>query len=311
MTHSARRGGLAVDLHGYGHVARAFLKLLPRNGIRLATVSDSTGIRVRCPVGDAQRVFVDATSPQYDGGAAEAWVLRLEEALEKGTPVVTCNKAPLAIAWARLERAARRGQTTVFCAGTVGGGTPVLLFLQRLHQSHGVERIDAALNVTLEYVCSQVAAGSTIEDAVQQAQSAGWAERDPSLDLDGTDVYAKAIIIHNLLFSTRRPLVLDGGWARLRLEEETIRRLRRSGKTSQVQSVVTPGHVALDVVGVPFGGTAPDSSGLVYVRATLRDGSKASISGPGAGSWITAGSLVGDLRTLADVAGTRPWGVAP
>lgn len=311
MRRSSPPGALAVELYGYGRVARALVAHLPKDGIQLATVRDRSGVRLRGPAEGGRTVVVDATSPRYEGEGAEAWVRRLEETLASGTPVVTCNKAPLAIAWSRLARAARSGRTTISCAGTVGGGTPVLLFLRRLHQCHGVERIEAALNATLGYVCSQVAAGVSLPTAIRRAQLAGWAEPDPALDLDGTDAYSKGVIIHNLLFSAERPLMLEDGRPRLRLEEGRIRRLARSEETSQVLSTVTPGHVELAVVGVGAEDLAPDASGLVKVRALLADGSEASISGPGAGAQVTAGALLGDLRALADGGEGRPWGVVP
>jgi homoserine dehydrogenase len=193
----------------------------------------------------------------------------------------------------------------------VGGGTPVLLFLYRLHHSQGIKRIDAALNTTLGYVCSQVTAGVSIPMAVQHAQQAGWAEPNPTLDLDGTDAYAKAVIIHNLLFSSKDPLRLDGDRPRLNLEEERIRQLARSGRTPLVISTITPGRIALAVVGARAEGGGSDAVGLVRVRAVLRGGSEASIVGPGAGPRVTAGALMGDLRALSEGGEARPWGVIP
>jgi len=274
-------------------------------------VSDSSGVRFRRTAPKLRRVFVDATSPRYEGDEADAWIGRLEEALREGTPVVTCNKAPLALSWSSLARAARRGGTTISCSGTVGGGTPVLLFLRRLHESHGIERVDAALSVTLAYVCSQLAAGVTKGDAVRSAQRAGWAEPDPSLDLDGTDAHAKAVIIHNLLFPTHRPLVLEVPRARPAEEGDLLRRVARSGKPSAVRAVITPGRVALEVADGLCGDRGPESAGEVVVRATLRDGSVASIRGPGAGPRTTAAALLGDLRTLSECRDGHRRGILP
>ena len=311
MTSGTSRMTLAVDLQGYGQVARALLPLLPKCGIRVATVRDRSGVRLRHAVRGAQHVFVDVASPRYDGGEAEDWTRRIEEVLESGTPVVTCNKAPLAVAWPRLERAARRGSTTVSCSATVGGGTPVLLFLQRLHESQGIERVDAALSATLGYVCSHVAAGATIPEAVRQAQLSGWAEPDPVLDLDGTDSYAKAVIIHNLLFSSNHAILLGRERPRLSLDEGRIRQLARLGKTPQVRATVRPGAVTHELVGLDSGDALRDAIGRVSVHTVLRGGLGASISGPGAGPQVVAGALARDLRALMEVRETRAGGITP
>ena len=312
MTRVRRRGPrppLAVDLHGYGNVGRALLPLLPKNRIAVATIRNSKGVRASRPAAGT-RVFVDATSPRYEGEDAEAWVARLEDALAGGTPVVTCNKAPLATDWTRLARAAREGETTISCSATVGGGTPVLLFLGRLEQSHGIEHLEATLSTTLGYVLHRVAVGASLSNAVRGAQRAGWAEPDPTLDLDGTDAYAKAVIIHNLLFSKKRPITLDANRPRLRLVESRIRHLARSGIVPQGVASVSPGHVGLALDGQGFEANG-NGVGRVSVRAVLRDGSEAWLAGPGAGPRTTASAILGDLLALREFDGRGTRGVLP
>lgn len=299
----------AVELYGYGQVGRALVPLLRRNGWLLASVHDRKGIRRRRPVGNARRVVVDATSPAYTGDAAERWVLHLEQILAGGTPVVTCNKAPLALSWSRLARAAQRGGTTLSCAATVGGGTPVLLFLERLQQSHGVERVDAWLNITLGFLCAQIAQGASLSNALRRAQEAGWAEPDPTLDLNGTDLYAKGVIIHNLLFSSQPPLTLIGDRPLLRLDENALRQRSRHGGVPQVRCTITPGRVRLSIDATyPL---ASAKTGFAEVRAALCGGGEAWVSGPGAGPRVTAQALIGDLKALAGAGPIRLGAVIP
>lgn len=309
---STASGGrrLAVDLNGVGRVGQALLPLLRRHGIVVAAVRSRTRSYPR-DGGVGRRVFVDATSPRYEGADAESWLRRLEEVLEGGTPVVTCNKAPLAIGWTRLVDAARHGGTSISCSGTVGGGTPVLLLLHRLHRSQGIERIDAALNATLGYVCRRVVTGGSIALAVEEAKSAGIAEPDPALDLDGTDSYAKSLIVHNLLFSTRPALSLEPTRPRLRLEEQRILELARSGDAPTVVSTITPRGVAVALASFAGGPRQASEPAVATVRATLRGGSQSTISGPGAGPRATAGAVLGDLLELSSPSrGTIP-GVLP
>ncbi len=301
---------LSVELYGFGRVGRALLPLLGRHGIEVAEVRDSSGVR-RTGAGSGRRVFVDATSPQYHGAPAHEWVRRLETVLGQGTPVVTCNKAPLALEWARLSAAARRGRTTLSCSATVGGGTPILHSLQRLHLARGIVRIDATLTATLGVVCDRVTNGFSIEAAVSEAQRSGIAEPDPTLDLDGTDSYAKSVIVHNLLFTDHRPLVLRSDRRRLRLEEREIRDLARDRATPRVISCVTA--TGVDVRLAPFGpfAGAPTEPALASVRATVQDGSETVISGPGAGPEATAGAMLADLLHLTEPYGPPAGGICP
>ncbi|HEV8595211.1 MAG TPA: hypothetical protein VGR51_06745, partial [Thermoplasmata archaeon] len=257
--------------------------------------------------GGLPHVFVDATSPKYDGPAADAWVGRLEETLAAGTPIVTCNKAPLAIAWTRITKAARSGGTTISCSATVGAGTPVLLILRRLEQAHGIRRIDATLNATLGYVLDRVGRGASLKAAVRGAQRAGWAEPDPTLDLDGTDAHAKSVIVHNHVFPSRRALRLGPSRPRLRIDEAGVRRLRRSGRTPRAIATITPASLRVSISGQRAGPFALDGVGRVTVRAELRGGSEAFLSGQGAGPAFTAGGVLGDLLALRpDQVGVRP-----
>lgn len=299
-----------VELNGFGQVGRALVPLLRRPGIGLGSVRDSSGLRAH-HTGPGRRVFVDATSPRYEGPAAEAWVRRLEEVLREGTPVVTCNKAPLALGWRRLAAAAREGGTTLSCSGTVGGGTPILLLLERLHRSQGVERVEAALNATLGYVCDRVVEGVSIAAALAEARRFGIAEPDPSLDLDGTDSLAKAVIVHNLLFAERRPFVLDPARPRLRLREDRILEVARSGELPRAVCTVTPRGIRLALAGFPQGTPSTPGAPPTTVRATLRDGSETVLSGPGAGPRATAGALLGDLLALAGSPRESAQGVLP
>ena len=306
----APASGLAIDLYGNGRVARALLPLLGGSGLRLASIHDRSGPRRQFSV-TGRRVLVDATSPRYEGDEAEAWVRTLEQALAEGTPVVTCNKAPLAVAWKRLAAAARSGGTTVSCAATVGAGTPVLLLLDRLHRSRGVARVDGSLTATLGYVCDRVVQGATIACALDEARRSGIAEPDPALDLDGTDSLAKSVIIHNLLFRDRSAQVLRARRPRLDLSEERIRATGNASEPPRVVSTVAPGGIDLALGSSPLLGVRSGGSALASVRVTLDDGSETALVGPGAGPEATAGALLADLLDLRHPVDRWPEGIVP
>ncbi len=310
MSESGAPSRWAVELHGPGRVGRALLERLAEHGIGNAGVWGPEGLRVPA-ASSSPRIFVDATPPRYEGEEADAWLGRLERVLERGTPVVTCNKAPLTIGWTRLLAAARRGGSTISCSAAVGGGTPILLALSRLQRSQGLTRVDASLNGTLGYVCDRVAEGVTIEHAVANAVRTGLSEPDPALDLDGTDSYAKGVILHNLLFPGERPLDLDGSRPRLRLEERRIREVATEGRPARAITSVTPRRVEVALGAFPAGAGWALGPAPVAVRAKLRDGSEAALVGPGAGPELTAGALLGDILELGDPVERAAGGIRP
>jgi homoserine dehydrogenase len=302
MNGPASRPPWSVELHGPGRVGRALLDLLPPHGIAVAAVCGRADDR---PETDptTRRIFVDATSPRYDGAEAERWVTRLATVLTEGTPVVTCNKAPLAIGWDRLSLAARRGRTTLSCSATVGGGTPILLATRRLHRSQGVVRVDASLSGTLSYLCDRVTEGATLSQAKDEAIASGVAEPDPSLDLDGTDSVAKAVILHNLLYAPRWVETLRDSRPRLHLDEEGIRTTARAGPPVRAVATITPGQVGIALGSFPEAAPLRSIRAPAVVRVTLRSGLSSTLGGPGAGAEATAGALLGDLLELTDPLG--------
>ncbi len=298
-----------VALYGYGQVGRALIDRLAGVDVPLASIHDSSGVRARLVQNGAETILVDATAPRYDGASAEEWISTLEAALKSGTHVVTCNKAPLALAWQRLSRAAEAGTATLACSATVGGGTPLLLFLRRLHDLHGLVRVEACLSGTLSYVLHRLTLGDSLPAAVLQAQRAGLAEPDPTLDLNGTDAYAKALIIHNRLFPDHEIRPLDKQEPPLELLEENVRTILARGLIPQVVATITPGSVRLALEARTTETALLELPGNASVAAQTSHGQVFRLAGPGAGPDVTAGSLLGDITAIAS--GTARAGVWP
>lgn len=290
-----------IELHGHGLVGRAFASRAAAEGLPARAIHSRSG-RIAGPPGPCA-ILVDATGPAYAGPAAEAWVAFLEGRLRAGTSVVTCNKAPLALAWDRLAKAAELGGSTIACSATVGGGTPVLAWARRLRRSHGFAALEASLSGTLSFVLARVAAGTDLDAAVADAQRLGYAEPDPGLDLDGTDARAKAVLLHNAAFGGA--LRLRDAGPRLQLDARAIRAAAGAGLRPTVVARIQPGSVSLRLVGRPW----QHPPGTIAVHGALADGSHTELAGPGAGAAATAGALVADLREV--LAGRAAPGVWP
>jgi homoserine dehydrogenase len=118
-------------------------------------------------------------------------------ALSHGMDVVTANKGPLVLAYPRLTTLAAENKRKLFFSGTVAGGCPVINIGQRDLIAARILRVEAIYNATTNYILTRMEGGLSFEQALAEAQRAGAAEADPSLDVDGWDAANKLVIVAN------------------------------------------------------------------------------------------------------------------
>jgi len=119
-------------------------------------------------------------------------------ALSHGLDVVTANKGPLVLAYPRLTALAAENKRKLFFSGTVAGGLPVVNIGQRDLIAAKILRVEGIFNATTNYILTRMEkSGLSFEQALTEAQKAGAAEADPSLDVDGWDATNKLIIVAN------------------------------------------------------------------------------------------------------------------
>jgi homoserine dehydrogenase len=214
---------LRVGLLGCGHVGGALVRLLVDDGDRIAA---RTGLRLELaavavrsrsrerdapvPEGtlttDAGAVVVD---PEVDvvveviGGIEPARTLILN-ALKSGKPVVTANKELLANCGAELFEAASTSGVDLLFESAVAGGIPLIRPLRESLAGERIRRIMGIVNGTTNFILSRMSESATsYHDALAEAQSLGYAERDPTADVEGYDAAAKAAILANVAFGAR------------------------------------------------------------------------------------------------------------
>ncbi|MGN6472865.1 MAG: homoserine dehydrogenase [Mycobacteriales bacterium] len=125
-------------------------------------------------------------------------------ALERGASVVTANKALLAEDGSTLYDAAERGNTDLYCEASVAGAIPLLRPLRESLAGDRVTRVIGIVNGTTNYILTKMdSTGASFSDALEEAQALGYAEADPSADVDGFDAAAKAAILAGLGFHPR------------------------------------------------------------------------------------------------------------
>jgi homoserine dehydrogenase len=132
---------------------------------------------------------------------ARTWLLT---ALESGKSVVTANKALLAEDGARLHAAAAQGEADLYYEASVAGAIPLLRPLRESLHGDRITRVMGIVNGTTNFILSSMdSTGANFADALDEATALGYAEADPTADVEGFDAAAKAAILASLAFHTR------------------------------------------------------------------------------------------------------------
>jgi len=129
----------------------------------------------------------------------EPGTTHIREALKRGIHVATTNKGPIALAYNELNTLAKENNAILRFEGTVLSGTPV--FNLHIYGLSGasIREIRGIVNGTTNYILTQMATGKSYEDALKEAQAKGYAETDPTADVEGHDALAKAVIMANVI----------------------------------------------------------------------------------------------------------------
>jgi len=293
-----------VGLLGHGTVGSAFAELLDARAGQVETI---TGLRPRLAgVLTRSRGSFDEILERSDlvvevmGGVepAREYVLR---ALRAGRHVVTANKQLLSRHGEELWAAAREHGVQLRFEAAVGGVVPVIRVLQESLAAAHIDRVTGIVNGTTNFILSEMArTGEGFAAALAEAQRLGYAEADPTEDVNGADAAAKMAILARLAFDT--PVHLDQvhyegiehitpddlEYAReFGLGLKLIGTAERIGEAISVRvhpAFLYPGHPLTSVAG-PFNAVTIESPAITEIT----------ISGPGAGGPQTASAVLGDV----------------
>lgn len=251
---------------------------------------------------DVADVLVELTPTNLSTG--EPGLGHVRAALAARLHVVTTNKGPIALAYPELEVAARAGGVELRFEGTVMSGTPVLSLCERGLAGAGLAGFRGVLNGTCNFMLSRMEEGVSYGEALEEAQRHGYAEADPSGDVDGWDAAAKALILANCVLGA--DLRLDDVERRGigELSAEAVRAALDDGETWRLVARVERGAdgwraaVGPETVprSSPLGGLTGPGNMLVLATDALGD---VVISGPGAGRRATGHAVVADLVAIA------------
>ncbi len=223
MVHSSSPSVVRIGVLGCGHVGAAFVQLVndqadfieARTGVRLqiaqvAVRNVSREREVQLPDGvltrDAHAVVDDPTVDlvvEVIGGIEPAREL-IAAALNKGKPVVTANKELIANVGAELFALADSKSVDLLFEAAVAGGIPIVRVLRESLRGEPIRRVLGIVNGTTNYILTKMTEdGADYSAALAEAQQLGFAERDPSADVEGQDAAAKAAIITSIAYGAK------------------------------------------------------------------------------------------------------------
>ncbi|TMC52787.1 MAG: homoserine dehydrogenase [Chloroflexi bacterium] len=228
----------------------------------------------------------------------------IERAILAGKHVITANKVVMAKHGPELLDQAAGKNVDVYFEAAVGGGIPLISTFRMDLQANKIERVSAVINGTTNYVLGRMASGSTMTDAIREAQEAGYAEADPTDDIGGFDAAYKLAILGSIAYEIKvRPDEIyregiegvepvDFRYAReLGFAIKLIAHTQRH--PGRVEARVHPAMIPLDHPLARVEG----AENAVFVEGDLVG--QVLLVGQGAGGRPTASAVVGDLIDLA------------
>jgi homoserine dehydrogenase len=325
---------LKVGLAGLGTVGTSVVRLLEEGRVKLVArcgrpieiVAISARSRAKKRGVDLKKYrwvaepLALARDPSIDvlveviGGAGDPAKSAVEAALAAGKPVVTANKALLARHGQKLASLAERHGVALNFEAAVAGGIPIIKTLREGLNGNGFARIYGILNGTCNYILSRMEQDRLgFAECLTEAQRLGYAEADPSFDVEGHDTAQKLSILASLAFGTKLDpdaIYVEGiasiTLADLDAAEELGYRVKllgvavktEAGIEQRVHPTMVPKDSAIaQVMGVTNAVTV-DAEGLAPIT----------LVGPGAGGMATASAVVADLADIARGVRSPPFG---
>ncbi len=249
-------------------------------------------------------VVVELTPVNIKNG--EPAISHITTAFKTGKHVVTTNKGPLAIAMPALTELAEYNNVFLRFSGTVGGGTPMLEFAKRCLAGDKILGIRGILNGTTNYILTEMSQNHvSFQDALANAQKLGYAEREPSMDIDGFDTACKVVILANWIMNKKITLKdVDRTGIRdvsLQMLEEAAKRnstIKLIGSIDGDKATVKPTEI-------PVTHPLCVSGVLNAVTFSTEYAGEQTLIGRGAGGLETASAVLRDLLDIRHKLATR------
>ena len=260
------------------------------------------------PVDMAENADIDVFV-ELMGGEGDPALSSVRAALARGCHAVTANKALLARHGVELAGIAEEKGVLLNFEAAVAGGIPVIKAMRESLTGNSISRVFGILNGTCNYILTEMErAGLSFEDCLKEAQRLGYAEADPTFDVEGNDTAHKLALLTSLAFGTRiaaDDIYLEGisniSIEDIRAADDLGFRIKLLGVAQKTESGI---EQRVHPTMVPKNSVIAQVDGVTNAVAIDADVlGELMMSGPGAGGDATASAVMGDI---ADIAKSRP-----
>ena len=242
-------------------------------------------------------VVVEVTPVNIKNG--EPALSHITKAFKTGKHVVTTNKGPLALAMPALTELAEYNNVYLRFSGTVGGGTPMLEFAKRCLAGDKILAIKGILNGTTNYILTEMSQNRvTFQEALANARKLGYAEREPSMDIDGFDTACKVVILANWILNKK--ITLKDVY-RIGIRDVSLQALNEASKRGNVIKLIG----SIDSNGASVMPTEISKNSALCVSGVLNAvtfftefAGEQTLVGRGAGGMETASAVLRDLLDI-------------
>lgn len=237
----------------------------------------------------------------------------VEAAIAAGHSIVTANKALLAHHGVELARAAEAAGVAIHFEAAVAGGIPVIKTLREALLGNEIARVSGILNGTCNYILTRMQEeGLSFDTCLDQAQKLGYAEADPTFDVDGFDTAHKLALLASLAFGVKpdpEAIHIEGirsiTLADIEAADELGYRIKLLGVAARIGTEV---ELRVHPTMVPKHWPIAQVSGVTNAVAIDGDAVALTLVGPGAGGDATASAVVADLCDAATGKAGAPFG---
>jgi|Deesub1362B_J571_1020462.scaffolds.fasta_scaffold00023_79 homoserine dehydrogenase len=246
-------------------------------------------------------VMVEVTWSNIKTG--EPALTYIKKAIESHKDVVTTNKGPFAVAYREIVMHTNKYNGIVRFEGTVMSGTPAISLGRECLAGAQIYMMEGILNGTTNYILSRMEEGISFGEALHEAQRLGYAEADPTSDIEGWDAAAKAVILANSIYGLDLKISDVDLTGISSIGEEDVKKALDRGSRIKLLALISPdGDVSVRPTYIddrhPLYNVSGVLNALLYRTKMLGD---VMISGPGAGPVEAAQAIISDLIYLSRI----------
>ena len=288
------------------------VKIAVKNINKPRSVELPKGILTDNPIEISNNPDIDVVV-ELMGGVEPAWTY-IKTALNNGKHIVTANKELLAKRGEELFNLSEKKNRVVLYEAAIAGGIPLIMPVKTILAGNKIQKIQAILNGTTNYILTKMDFdGASYENVLKEAQELGYAETDPTGDVEGYDAAYKITTLATIAFNSRVKFenVYREGITKVRAEDMAAAN-ELGYKIKLIAKATIDENNNADVRVHPM--LVPQNTLLAHtnfvtnaVEMTGHPIGKIVLSGPGAGEYPTASSVVGDILAIAKEFGTTDY----